>query len=53
MSAVSAFMGLGFIYLLIAGAMNDAELPFVLVLLMGGVALLHFVAAKVIYDRRP
>ncbi len=49
---VPIFLGLGFGYLLLAGAMNDSGLPYIFVLFTAGVAILHFIAAKLIYDRR-
>ncbi len=46
-------MVLGFVYLLIAGAMNDSGLPYLVVFFVAFVAVLHFVVAKILYDRRP
>ncbi len=49
---VPIFLGLGSAYLFLAAAMNDAEMPYLFVFFTAGVALLHFIAAKLIYDRR-
>ncbi len=49
---VPTFMGLGSVYLLLAAAMNDHGMPYLFVFFVAGVALLHFVIAKLIYDRR-
>ncbi len=49
---VPIFMGLGFAYLYLAAAMNDSGLPYLFVFFTAGVAILHFIAAKLIYDRR-
>ena len=50
---VVAITSLGFLYLVIAGAMNDNGMPYLFVFFVGGVALGHFAIAKIIYDRRP
>ncbi len=53
MRPVPIFLGLGSVYLFLAAAMNDHGMPYVFVFFVTGVAILHFIAAKVIYDRRP
>ncbi len=49
---VPTFIGLGFAYLYLAAAMNDTGLPYLFIFFTVGVAVLHFLIAKLIYDRR-
>ncbi len=49
---VPIFLSLGFAYLYLAAVMNDSGLPYLFVFVTVGTALLHFIIAKLIYDRR-
>ncbi len=49
---VPTFVGLGFGYLYLAAAMNDGGMPYPLIFLTAGVAILHFIGAWLIYDGR-